>query len=190
MIFIPTLLTYLTTYFKLPDIFANWEYSIITSLVLIIAILFYELNRLNKRYKLLSKRPDKRDKKIIRELLDALDLDEFQEDIYRQDAWYGYRKEAIGKSLDFKENVRLIKNKTTDLELNRLLNNFTNELQKFHEYSSVRLFGGANYYIPNKDTEEVLEISKKQTETMNQMTAVCFEQLELLMTYLRKRKYL
>jgi hypothetical protein len=190
MFFIPVLLTYLTNYIKLPDIFSNWEYSIIASLIILIGILVYELKSLKIRFEELNKKPDKRDKKIIRELLNILDLDDFHKEVFEQDAWHGYRKDVIEKIIIFQGEVQLIKNKTSDFELNLLLNNFSFELDKFHEYSGSHLFGGNNYFILNKDTKEAEIKSKEQSEKMNQMTKASFAELEILMEYLRNRKYL
>lgn len=96
---IPIILTYLTSYFSLPDIFKNWQYSIIVSLVLLVSILMYELRSLKKQLNTFV--PKKSDKKIIQKLLKELDLDSFHEEIFEQNSWYGYKKEAISKSISF-----------------------------------------------------------------------------------------
>ena len=45
---IPIVLTYLTNYVGLPLIFANWEYSIIASITILIGILLYEIITLKR----------------------------------------------------------------------------------------------------------------------------------------------
>ncbi|TJY37930.1 hypothetical protein [Pontimicrobium aquaticum] len=190
LIFIPVIITYSTNYFKLPDILANWKDSLIATLTIIISILVYELYRLNKKHLLLKLEPNKRDQKVIKKLLNYLDLDSFQEDIYKQDAWYGYKDEAIYKTTKFYDKVRLIKNKISDPKLNVLLNSFTNELKSFHEYSSMRLSGDRGYLKPFKDTVKQKENAKQQTAKMNKMTKSCFEKLDELIKYLIENKYL
>lgn len=190
MFFIPILITYLTSYVQFPVVFSNWEYSIIASLIILVGILTYELKTTLKELRETCRKPDKHDRKIIHDLLEMLNLDDFHEDIYRQDAWHGYKKDVINQTLEFKENVRLIKNKTSDDQLNYLLYGFTLELEHFLEYSSYRLFDGDNFYIPNKDTKQAKEKSKHHSEKMNSMTKECFDKLEVLMNYLRTRKYL
>ncbi|MDC6387686.1 hypothetical protein PP182_03270 [Maribacter sp. PR1] len=96
---IPIILTYLTNYFELPIIFQNWKNSIITSLVILLGILVYEIITLTKRVKELEEKPKKSDKKIIKELLNTLNIDKFHEDIVRQDAWNGYQREDIYRIL-------------------------------------------------------------------------------------------
>ena len=95
MFIIPIFLTYLTNYIKLPIVFENWEYSIIASMTILIGILLYEINTLSNRLKETQDKPKKSDKKILRELLDTLNIDKFHEDIVRQDAWNGYYRDDI-----------------------------------------------------------------------------------------------
>ncbi|WP_127138002.1 hypothetical protein [Flagellimonas oceanensis] len=108
MFIIPIVLTYLTTYIKLPDIFSNWEYSIIASLTILSGILFYEIITLKRELTRLSEKPKKSDKKIVRELLETLNIDKFHEDIVRQDAWNGYHREDIYRIIEFQEKAKLI----------------------------------------------------------------------------------
>ncbi|MGE6352920.1 hypothetical protein ACQKCJ_03470 [Flavobacterium sp. NPDC079362] len=186
---IPIVLTYLTSYFSLPDIFKNWQYSIIVSLVLLVSILLYELRNLKNELNVFV--PKKSDKKIIQKLLKELDLDSFHEDIYEQNSWYGYKKEAISKSISFIYKARLIKNRVTDNGLQVLISNFTEKLNKFHEYSSIHLYGGDNYFIPNKDNlSENRSIVEQETKEMNRLAKESFFELEKLMKYAKNNEYL
>lgn len=186
---IPIVLTYSTNYLTLPDIFSNWQYSIIVSLFIIIGILLYEIFLLKRQIEHRKIEPKRRDKEIINDLLSTLNLDVFHEDIYEQNAWYGYKKEAISNIIDFTSDVRLIKNKTSDKELNSYLENFTNKLKDFQEYSAVRLFGETNFYMPNKDSKEAKKIAEIETKKMNELTKESFLELEKLMQYLREKEY-
>ncbi|MDQ6471913.1 hypothetical protein RB619_14755 [Flavobacterium sp. LHD-80] len=186
---IPIILNYLTSYFSLPDIFKNWQYSIIISLVLLVFILLYELKNLKKQLNVFV--PKKSDKKIIQKLLRELDLDSFHEDIYEQNSWYGYKKDAISKSISFIYKARLIKNRVTDIKLQVLINNFTDKLNEFHEYSSIHLYGGDNYFIPNKDNlSENRSLVEQETKEMNRLAKESFFELEKLVEYLKNIEYL
>ncbi|WP_073481507.1 MULTISPECIES: hypothetical protein [unclassified Flavobacterium] len=186
---IPIILTYLTSYFSLPDIFKNWQYSIIVSLLLLISILLYELRSLKKELNVFV--PKKSDKKIIQKLLKELDLDSFHDDIYEQNSWYGFKKEAISKSISFIYKARLIKNKVTDKKLQILINNFTDKLNEFHEYSSVNLYGRDNYLVPNKDNlNENRNLVQQETKEMNRLAKESFVKLETLVEYAKNNEYL
>jgi hypothetical protein len=186
---IPIVLTYLTSYFSLPDVFKNWQYSIIVSLVLLVSILMYELRNLKKQLNAFV--PQKSDKKIIQKLLKELDLDSFHEDIFEQNSWYGYKKEAIRKSISFTYKARLLKNRVTDSKLQTFINNFTEKLNDFHEYSSVNLYGGDHYFIPNKDNlKEFRSLVEQETKEMNRLAKESFIELEKLVEYTKNKLYL
>ncbi|SEO20460.1 hypothetical protein SAMN05444671_0696 [Flavobacterium sp. CF108] len=179
----------MTSYFSLPDIFKNWQYSIIVSLLLLISILLYELRSLKKELNVFV--PKKSDKKIIQKLLKELDLDSFHDDIYEQNSWYGFKKEAISKSISFIYKARLIKNKVTDKKLQILINNFTDKLNEFHEYSSVNLYGRDNYLVPNKDNlNENRNLVQQETKEMNRLAKESFVKLETLVEYAKNNEYL
>jgi len=188
---IPIVLTYFTDFIGLPLIFRNWNYSVITCQFILIVILLYELISLDKDFERFKFSPKESDKKIVKRLLETLDIDMFQEEIYKQDAWYGYKSNAIGKIIDFTADLSLIRNKTTDDELNNLLENFSMKLEVFKSYSSLRLYGLRNslFYVPNKDTDEIRVRTKIETGKMNEMTKEAFEALEMLIEYLKRRKY-
>ena len=192
MFIIPIILTYLTNYIKLPIIFENWEYSIIASLIILIGILLYELRTLSNRLKMALEKPKKADKKIIRELLETLNIDEFHEGIVRQDAWNGYYRDDIHRIIEFKEKAKLIGYKTSSEKVNNLINNFLTKLDEFTEYSSLRVSGQGDWLVPFKDNPDIhpREKIRKETEVMNELTKKCFIELENLMEYLRNKEYL
>lgn len=191
MFILPIFLTYLTNYINLPVIFENWEYSIITSLLILVGILIYELFTLNDELKDIKNTPKKGDKKIVRELLETLDLDKFHEEIVRQDAWNGYYNEDIYRITKFQEKAKLIGYKTSDKKLNNLINNFVSKLDNFTDYSSLRLYGRGDWLIPFKDNPDIhpREKIKKETDKMNKLSKECFIELEYLMEYLRRKEY-
>lgn len=188
---IPIILTYFTSYFELPFVLKNWEYSIITSLVIFSAILIYEIIILKKRIKSLEETPKKTDKKIIKELLKILDIDKFHEEIVEQDSWYGYHRESIHRILVFREKARLIGYKTFDSKINVLINNFLSTLDNFIQFSSKRVYGSGEWLIPLKDNPTIHphEKIKKETYEMNKLTHKSFIELEKLLEYLKKKNY-
>lgn len=192
MFIIPIVLTYLTNYIKLPIIFENWEYSIITSFVILTGILLYEIRVLKKQLKTFQEKPKKSDKKIIRDLLDTLNIDKFHEDIVRQDAWNGYHREDIHRIIEFQEKAKLIGYKTSNKKVNELLNSFLIKLDEFTDYSSKRVSGRGDWLVPFKDNPKIhpREKIKKETEKMNELSQKCFEELEILMEFLKEKEYL
>ena len=192
MLIIPIVLTYLTDYIKLPIIFANWEYSIIASMTILIGILLFELKTLSNRLKIVSEKPKKADKKIIRELLETLNIDKFQEEILRQDAWNGYYRDDIHRIIEFQEKAKLIGYKTSNEKVNNLINQFLAKLDDFTQYSSVRVSGQGDWLMPFKNNTDIHphEKIKKETEEMNALTKKCFIELENLMKYLRDKDYI
>lgn len=191
MFIIPIVLTYLTNYIELPIIFGNWKYSIIVSMIILIGILFYEITTLKRELTRLSEKPKKSDKKIVRELLETLNIDKFHEDIVRHDAWNGYHREDISRIIDFQEKAKLIGYKTSNEKVNILINNFLSKLDDFTDYSSKRVYGSGDWLIPFKDNPEVhpREKIKKETEHMNELTKRCFVELEKLMEFLKNKEY-
>lgn len=192
MFIIPIILTYMTDYIKLPILFANWEYSIIASMTILIGILLYELSTLSNSLKIACEKPKKADKKIVRELLETLNIDKFHEEIVRQDAWNGYHREDIHRIIEFQEKAKLIGYKTSNEKVNNLLNQFLTKLDDFTEYSSLRVSGKGDWLIPFKGNPEIHphEKIKKETEEMNALTKKCFIELENLIKYLRDKEYI
>ncbi len=192
MFIIPIILTYLTNYIELPIIFENWEYSIIASMTIMIGILFYEINILSTRLKEANKKPKKADKKIIRELLETLNIDKFHENIVGQDAWNGYYRDDIHRILEFQHKAKLIGYKTSNEKVNNLINQFLEKLEDFTEYSSMRVSGRGDWLVPFKDNPDIhpREKIKKETDKMNELSNECFTELENLMEYLRNKEYI
>lgn len=191
MFIIPIILTYLTSYIKLPVIFSNWEYSIIASLVILTGILIYEIKTLQIELSILREKPKKTDKKIVGELLEILNINKFQEEIVHQDAWNGYHREDIDRIIEFQEKAKLIGYKTSNEKLNSLINRFLFRLEEFTDYSSKRVSGKGNWLVPFKNYPKIHshEKIKKETEKMNEMTHECFAELEVLMEYLKEKEY-
>ncbi len=115
----------------------------------------------------------------------------FHEDIKNQDSWYGYKKEAIGKTIDFAQECGLVSNKTSDKNLNKLFLDLKNEIEDFNSYSAEQLYGNGHiWYSPAKDTDFNVEKAKIAQPIMNSKAEFAFKKLTLLMDYLRHKNYL
>ena len=191
LIGIPILINLLTNTIGLPDLFKQWDITLIATLSFLTIILTTELILLSKKLREVKFNPKESDKKIIKNLLATLDIDTFHEDIKGQDSWYGYKKEAIGKTIDFAQDARLISNKTSDKKLNQLLLDSKNAIDDFNAYSSTQLYGnGADWYSPAKDTDFNVEKAKIAQPIMNAKADFAFNKLTLLLDYLRHKNYL
>lgn len=191
LIGIPILINLLTNTIGLPDLFKQWDITLIVTLSFLAIILTTELILLSKKLREVKFNPKESDKKIIKNLLATLDIDTFHEDIKGQDSWYGYKKEAIGKTIDFAQDARLISNKTSDKKLNQLLLDSKNAIDDFIAYSSTQLYGnGADWYSPAKDTDFNVEKAKIAQPIMNAKADFAFNKLTLLLDYLRHKNYL
>lgn len=189
LIIIPIVTTYLTEYIQLPDLFNNWNYTVITCLCILSLILIGEIIALTKK---VNFSPSEKDKKTINKLLSTLDVDVFQKDIAEQDSWYGYSKEAIGKVIEFNEDVKLVSNRCVDEKLNTLIDAFSKSLREFQSFSSMNLYGqGPSFFTPAKDSEEEYEKAKNITcPKMNDLAHNAFIDLNEMLNYLNKKNYL
>lgn len=191
LIVIPILVNLLTNSIGLPDLFKEWTTTVIATLTFLTIILSTELILLSRKIREIEFKPKESDKIIIRNLLTTLDIDSFHEDIKDQDSWYGYKKEAIGKTIKFAQDAGLISNKTSDKKLNNLLLELKNAIDDFNEYCSTQLYGnGDDWYSPAKNTDFNVEKAKIAQPIMNAKSEFAFKKLTLLLEYLRLKNYL
>ena len=117
----------------------------------------------------------------------------FVEFIIRNNAWYGYKQEAIGAMIDFRNEMMkstLIFNDKTILDK---LNTFNLELDKFNEYAACHLFrdhGGHEYYVVNKSHDPDTDKLKAQANKMNELSKNTKAPLINLLEYLNQNNYL
>lgn len=191
LIVIPILINLLTNTIGLPDLFKEWTLTVIATLSFLTIVLITELILLSKKIREIEFNPKSSDKQIIKKLLTTLDIDTFHEEIKEQDSWYGYKKEAIGKTIDFAKEAGLISNKTSDKRLNKLLHDLKNAIDDFNTYSSTQLYGnGADWYSPAKDTDFNIEKARTARPVMNSKADKAFNKLTLLLNYLKLKNYL
>lgn len=190
LIIVPTIINYLTSYVSLPDILEDWKTTIIISEFIFILILTYELYLAGKRKQIKTMTIKPNDKAIVKDLMDTLDVNLFQKEIHEVDSWYGYRRDAIRKVIEFSEKVNLISYKTTDEKLNELINDFNDSLETFTKFSAKELYGmDKDWYTPDKGSEVGLKKIEEARPIMNQMATDSFEKLKTLMKYLKDKEY-
>jgi hypothetical protein len=191
LIAIPIFINLLTNSIGLPDLFNEWTTTVIATLSFLAIILSTELIFLSKKIREIEFIPKESDKRIIKKLLITLDVDAFHEDIKDQDSWYGYKKEAIRKIIDFAQDAGLISNKTSDIKLNNLLLDLKNAIDDFDSYCSTQLYGnGDDWYSPAKDIDFNVEKAKIAQPIMNAKSETAFMKLTLLLDYLKQKNYL
>ena len=188
---VPILLTFFSSLFEINFVLSNWKNSIIISFLTLILLLIYEIVELRNKVNELQKLPNEKDKLIINKLLETLNLKQFQEDICDQDSWIGYKRESFWCITDFQYEVKLIENRILTNELNILVENFNNELNKFTEYVGGHMFGSGDWLIPFKigPTKYPYEKAIEDSKIINNLSKNCFNKLEELMNYLRLNNY-
>ncbi len=191
LVALPFCINLLSNHIGVPVLFENWSITIIVTLSFLTIILFVELYTLAQKNKELQFSPRKKDKEIVLSLLAHLDIDTFHKDIVNQDSWYGYRKEAMGKAIDFNHYADLMSNQTSDKKLNELIKGLKDAIEIFTNYSSMELYGsGEFFYKPAKDTDYNMARAIKSRPIMNGQTDLAFERLTILLSYLRKKNYI
>lgn len=190
LIAIPILTNLFTNTIGLPDLFKEWTTTLISTQSFLIIILATELIFLSREIRDIKFLPKESDKIIVKDLLATLDITSFHEDIKDQDSWYGYKQEAISKTINFAHDAGLISYRTSDSKLNKLILDLKNAIDDFNSYSARQLYGNGDYYSPAKDTDFNIEKAKKARPLMNEKAEVAFTKLTLLLDYLRHKNYL
>lgn len=153
--------------------------------------MIYEIYELKKENTFLKFKPKKSDKKIVKELLDTLDINSFQEKICEQSCWYGYEKVAIHSANNFCEKVNLLKFKTSDENLNLLLFDLKQNIDKINSLATPILFSdNENYYSPDKNSDFNIQKTKEIYPSVDEKSSEALNKLNELLTYLKKRSYL
>ncbi|MBQ0769333.1 MAG: hypothetical protein KBT58_08580 [Bizionia sp.] len=153
-------------------------------------ILLYELSTHKKIIKTLKSKPKKRDLRIVKELIETLDITAFESSIFEQNSWYGYAQKPIRKTIAFTEKAQSINYRTSDNELNKLIIILSDSIYDFNEYAGLKLYSEGEFYRPAKENEYNLKTTEEATPIMNNMTTKSFENLQNLLKYLRERDYL
>lgn len=194
LVIIPIFINYITSNFSLTSInnnfFGIWNNTIILTLIIVVIILSIELSKSSKKNKILLANPKPSDKKIVLEMLETLDYENFQVKFSEHNSWYGYSQNDIRSLTAFVGMADMQHKRTTDDKLNRLINDLKLSIHIFTEYSSRKLFSDGNdYYVLQKDTDSQYNSAQEASERMNKMTDDSFEKLKKLLDYLKQNNY-
>lgn len=190
LILLPIITNLLTGYFDLPTLLKNWNFTIIGTLTIIIFIVAHEYYLLQTENKTLRSIPKNSDKKIVRKLLNILDVNTFQDKICEQSCWYGYEKQAIFKTIKFCEKATLIKYKTVDEKANQLIQELRQCIKEFEQQCTKILYSDGDFYSPDKNTDFNVQRTKEIYPIADQKSAVALEKLKELLAYLKERDYM
>jgi hypothetical protein len=190
LILIPIIINLVTADFALTDFYENWKITVIGILVITCLILSFEQLQLKKTIKVLISNPNERDKRVVKELIEIIDIPDFEESVYKQNSWYGYSQRAIHKTMEFSKKALSEESKTSDEKLNKLIKILADTLYDFNAYAGVKLYSEGNSYNPAKENEYNIKITEEATPIMNEMTTKAYLELQKLMKYLRSHNYL
>lgn len=191
LIIIPILINISTGIFDYPTLLENWNYTVIGTLIIAIIILVFELISATKELKRIKRTPKESDKKIIKDLIETLDVTRFQNDIVSQSCWYGFSRKSIKNVHDFIEKSELLIYKTNDSVLNEYINRIKLTLIDFSDLASSVLYADNDkFYTPDKnhpvEREKLEEISPK----VDKLSDKAFQVLEETLGYLKRNNYL
>lgn len=189
LVILPLVINYVSSAITSEVVIKDWKVTVIMVACILITILVLELMALRSNYKLLLSIPRNEDKRIVNDLLGIFDLDKFHEEIVSQNAWYGYKKEAIWRVLSFLESAQLPTNKPSDSKLNRKLSSLRSKLSDFNNYSASKLFSTGKFFAPDKNTEFGAKQASEATPILNKMAEDAYEALNDLMEYLRQKRF-
>lgn len=188
LVILPILINLITDYFNSSTLLQNWNFTIIGTLVIIVFILSYELIKANKEISNLKELPKESDKKIITELLDVLNINEFQSEIVERSCWYGYKKSSIKRLYKFCEKSNLLQYRTADPILNKYVKNLVASIHDFNDLASTILYGDDDLtYKPDKARE--YEKAKKTYPKVDELSQKAFEVLTEMIDYLKAKNY-
>ena len=114
--------------------------QVLIFLIILVFVLFIENIVSRKKIFQLTRNPKPYDLSIIDDLLFKLDVRLFQDEILYKNCWYGYDKKAISNILIFIDECQYMENKTSDLELNLLIDKLVKSLIDLTKYSETYLF--------------------------------------------------
>ncbi|MFC1225342.1 hypothetical protein ACFE6N_16150 [Pedobacter sp. BG31] len=186
LIAVPILLTYLTSYYTLPKLFADWKITIILCLTIFCTILLIELRIKRQDIKLLKSAPKPTDIRAINRLLKKLDVKAFEEDICHNDAWNGYRQDTVSGIIDYQYASRLSKNEILDIDINLALGRFNLQLERFTDFMGYHVSGHpAGFLVPFKDYDQ--EKAKIDSDRMNDLSGKAYSDFKALMKLLKEK---
>lgn len=155
-----------------------WDsFSIVSTTVGVFLIVSFEYFK--------RKRLSSEDKEVIKKLLQTLDVDNFQENIYQQNAWYGYSLESIQKTTSFVKESERISNFIAQKKSRRSVEKIRTLLKEFNQLVIEKMNTKRTSYILPKEPDKYLQ-SEAIAIVLNEKTKRIFQELEKFVFYIKK----
>lgn len=184
---IPIVLTYLTSYFDLPWLIKNWIISAGISIAILFLTFVYEIFSLNRE--LSQKAPKYIDIIIMTKLIRLLDIKSFEEHFVKGDSWYGYPKYSIRTLSEFSTESKILVNKTSDNELNKIIAKLNESIDSLLELTGRHMFLSNDGYMFDTEIDKNRKNAEVIAPQINKKVDLIFKQMNTLRGYLLKRNY-
>lgn len=148
--------------------------SITVGVFLIVSFEYYKRKRLSYE-----------DKEVIKKLLQTLDVNNFQENIYQQNAWYGYSLESIKKTTSFVKESERISNFIAQKKSRRSVEKIRTLLKEFNQLVIEKMNTKRTSYILPKEPDKYSQ-SEAIAIVLNEKTKKIFQELEKFVFYIKK----
>lgn len=131
------------------------------------------------------KRLSSEDREVIKKLLQTLDVDDFQENIYQQNAWYGYSLESIQKTTSFVKESERISNFIAQKKSRRSVEKIRTLLKEFNQLVIEKMNTKRTSYTLPKEPDKYSQ-SEAIAIVLNEKTKKIFQELEKFVFYIKK----
>ena len=148
--------------------------SIIAAAILAVSFDYFKRKRLSSE-----------DREVIKKLLQTLDVDDFQENIYQQNAWYGYSLESIQKTTSFVKESERISNFIAQKKSRRSVEKIRTLLKEFNQLVIEKMNTKRTSYILPKEPDKYSQ-SEAIAIVLNEKTKKIFQELEKFVFYIKK----
>jgi len=148
--------------------------SIIAAAILAVSFDYFKRKRLSSE-----------DREVIKKLLQTLDVDDFQENIYQQNAWYGYSLESIQKTTSFVKESERISNFIAQKKSRRSVEKIRTLLKEFNQLVIEKMNTKRTSYTLPKEPDKYSQ-SEATAIVLNEKTKKIFQELEKFVFYIKK----
>jgi hypothetical protein len=190
LVILPLLINIISSLINPSAILSNWQITLTITLFIIILILTYELVKLKKENIQLNSIPNAGDVKIIKKLLNTLNVTMFEQEIKKQYCWYGYPKEAFRNVSAFIDQSSLLENKTSNKQLSSMITNVRKDLIKFRHEATKVLFSNGDFYEIDKHNPHNRKKSEEICPIVDDLSDDAFETIGKLLDFLKSKNYL
>ena len=152
--------------------------SIIAAAILAVSFDYFKRKRLSSE-----------DREVIKKLLQTLDVDDFQENIYQQNAWYGYSLESIQKTTSFVKESERISNFIAQKKSRRSVEKIRTLLKEFNQLVIEKMNTKRTSYTLPRESDKYSQ-SEATAIVLNEKTKKIFQELEKFVFYIKKEHQL